>query len=333
MRKLATFVIFCSTFALALPAFAAKPVYQGDGTSVSVLGLTRVGYRVTETDGAWAGQTFLRFGRIGTVVQIDDIGRAKVVGEFAGGASMLDVIGELTLFNPLTIRAGFYKSPLSLEFDTAPNAIPFVGRTALLGRIAPARLAGSELELNIGDSDLSVEGRLGIWNPAPLPLREDRYAGQYIIPKLGLHIGGFGQIHVAYLEHVFAENPTVPANRPAPYDRQVDFGVWIEPGTHFRMIAEGLVAFEGPFGDEAYGAHVQALYRIGDWENDFVYAPALAYDFVDDAQDGEEHTVRAGLNVHISQFALVTGFYYGALYNTDTELTSNTLELQFQGEF
>lgn len=309
-------------------ALAAVPVWEGETSSVSLFGLTRAGYRVQDAGDTTTAQTFLRFGRLGAKGSMEGVGSTTIAAELAGGVALLDLIGELTLLDPLIIRAGQYKQPLSLEFNTAADQFPFVGRTLFLGRIAPARLAGTELELELGDDQFSVEGRVGLWNPAPRPLREEVYFGQYIIAAVDFGFE-FGLVHVGFLEHVLADNPTVPAERPAPYDRQLDFGVLLDPG-NTRLILEGLVAFEGPFGDPAYAAHGEFLYRIGDFDDGFVWAPAVAYDYIDDAEPGEEHQGRVGVNLHLQKFAAVVGLYYGGRLFTETDDLAHTAEAQLQ---
>jgi phosphate-selective porin OprO/OprP len=178
-----------------------------DGNEVRIGAFVQsVGYfGVADDDNVYTSQFILRRARIDSRLKIGTYIDGRLHGEFAGTPKILDAYLQLNFFDPLAIRFGQFKSPVSQERLQSTPQLPFddIGYTAsmapnrdigiqvsgsLLKKTFAYQVAvlngaqdGSSSTEDIGDSK-EVAGRLVI---APFAPRKD-----FILQTLAVGLGG-----------------------------------------------------------------------------------------------------------------------------------------------
>lgn len=306
---------------LALPgaAFAHK-VVESDELELQVNGLGEVAASAHADAHHPEHEGFnldVNMARLAAKAAYPDIGGIAVQVEAASGrVELLDAAVEVRPVEPLSIKAGRFKVPVSREYLISAPDMMFSRRAALTD-LVPHRAVGLQagLEMPFGKGTEQREGttgsfQLGAFAPSGLdgPLHGATFVarGQVEFPV------GIG-LHGAFAEYMLGENlDPETGDRLVADNRLLDAAVSYHHH-HWHALAEGTLALDGPEGGLPWGIHgsVGRRFQTGAGPE---LEPALAYDFLqrDGSAERSAHRGTAALNVYWLDTQLMSTLEYEA---------------------
>jgi len=248
---------------------------------------------------------FLQNARLKLAGQYSDYVRLGVQYEAAGGnARVLDAFGEMLAADPIFVRVGRFKMPISREALIGGGNLPFMSATAsraLLNQFVPVRRVGTEVYGRFDAGPVTIQPEVGLFQPGLGTFGEPE--GHWAMGRLLVSSEIGLDVHVAYTGHVFepnrleSGNPNNPGSEPlrvVQYDDPVDVAFTYEEG-RFDLHLEGLTVLSPPTDDSVFGGYVHGGYRFGP-EGGIQPKPLVGYDIVESGDLTQR--VSAGVNVH-----------------------------------
>lgn len=249
----------------------------------------------------------------------EDLGRFFVQYDASSGdARLLDVLGVLELTDWLNLRLGYFKTPISTDYNISASQKPFPGR-ALVADLTPRRAAGGELAAELPLGEATTAFHLGIFQPgfpdAP-PASGDLYTARAEITwpmGLGLHLGYVD--HFDQIEVVDDEDAAFYVEQP----RLIDLAATYSDDDWFGHI-EAVIAPHRDPGFVPAGVYVAVGHRIGNLEEETTFEPIVGYDFIALDTDFPFHRIRAGMNAYLLDYRVVPNIHYEMNIGADSSV-------------
>lgn len=249
--------------------------------------------------------TFLQNARLKLAGQYSDYVRMGVQYEAASGnAGLLDGYGEMLAADPIFVRIGRFKMPVSQEALIGGGNLPFMSQTGsrtLLNQFVPVRRVGTEVYGRFDAGPVTIQPEVGLFQPALGTFAEPE--GQWAMGRLLVSSELGLDVHVGYAGHVFEPNrlePDHPNNpgtdplRVVEYDDPLDVAFTYDEN-RLDLHLEGLTVLSPPTDDSVFGGYFHGGYRFGP-EGGIQPKPMVGYDIVETGNLTQR--ISAGLNVH-----------------------------------
>ncbi len=293
-KRASSMVALVVAMGLGIPGAQAYEVYSDEDVSVGlgVFGQAHAGaeLRSYETDDYGFALDFARAKMTASYADTADV--ALQIGGASGDVVVKDIVATLRPIDGIGLRAGRFKTSVSVEYLRSATDLPFVGR-ALISDVVPNRRVGGELVGRTDLDEVELVGQVGLFQPRHQQVSFQQPRGQLLTGRVTARLPvGLG-VHVGYGQHILEQNE-FPGGRAEAFDQQLDVGVTYDDD-RLDVHLEGLTVFDPPGTDELFGGYAHALYAFGP-EEGFQVEPGIGYDIV--AQQRAVHRGTVGVNLH-----------------------------------
>jgi hypothetical protein len=263
--------------AAGLPAAPAHAyvVTQLDALRLDLTGLGQAGVETGSGIGdGEVAEAYLGVARLQARATYKGFGGVMVQFEFKDAKpAVLDAVVTVTPTSFLTVQAGRFKTPVSLEFGLPAANLRF-HRRAALKKLIPTRAAGlnGTVQHKLGDVTLGLD--VGAFLPPDVDLASGVEHGVLLTGRAFARLPHGITVQVAAADHLFPGGP-MPED-PMQQEAVVDLAASYEEGQWF-FLTEAAVSVAQQEGPRPYGYYGMGAYRIPmsvgpDLE------PAVAYD-------------------------------------------------------
>jgi hypothetical protein len=309
MRHVRSFGFISSLVTLLLGVAgnaSAVTVAEGEDYTFEIRGLGEAGYVVADEASPRLTGPYLGMARLSARMSYNDLGRIFIQYEAASGqARLLDLLAALHVTDWFHVRFGYFKTPVSVDYNITSAQRPFPAR-AMLTELTPKRRSGVEAMLKGTFGDVTTNLHVGAFNPRPIGQSVDAEVLLAARGEVKWPVG-FG-VHVGYSDHfgtVTSEDPADPLYMTEP--RLIDFALTFQ-NTRWFAHTETLLA---PHRDDVFAATYAALgYRFGNLRTEPTLEPIIGYDYVVPVSDQAMHRIRGGLNAYLLDYRVVPNLHY-----------------------
>lgn len=331
-RSLLATLITLATLLIASPGAWGATLLETDELEIEFRGMVEAG-------AVWAGEFSSRqsgprvgLARLSGRATYDDLGRVFVQYEAASGsARLLDALAVLYITDWLHLRLGYFKTPVSADYNVSTARKPFPSRS-LVSELTPRRGGGGELFVEAPFAGATTSLYLGAFDPGFLSDAPDGTALLTARAEIKWPMGlGF---HLGYSDHFGAadwddsEVATVPFFIDQP--RLIDVAATFETTRWFAQ-AEAVIA---PHRAPAFlpaGIYLAAAHRFGDRRQEPTLEPIIGYDFITTDAETSFHRLRAGLNAYLLDFRIVPNLHYELTVDGEGQMGHAVLALLRMG--
>lgn len=303
--------ILCALALVCIPVGAgAFELVNDEDLKLELNGWGQGGYAVVHLDeamdarGAYVGMARLSLrsekkGTGGVFVQLEGA---------SGDAQLLDLVAQIDGLPLVTVRAGKFKAPASLEYLIAGPSHPFVNRALLVG-LVPTRRLGVELVTHSGSG---FEGQVGFFRPAASSGPDS--GRELIVGRMVSTAVPGVTFHASCTEVVGDEPDAMAAADGIVHTRVADVAVAYADERLFAHAEIALVA-ESALEENPLGLTAWVGYNFGG-----AVPPEIVVGY-DAIQSGDirDQRARAGLNLYFWGERLVNTWNYELILNDGSD--------------
>ena len=304
----------------------AETVEETEEVTIEFRGLVEAGsVWATDAHGLSTGPR-IGMARLAGRATYEDLGRFFVqVDGASGNVGLLDALAVLEIQNWLHLRAGYFKTPTSTDYNISASQKPFPAR-ALVADLTPRRAPGVEVwaQAELGDAVAAIH--VGEFLPG-FPGEPATSGGLFAARAEVEWPVGLG-LHVGYADHFdrleWPDDEDVPFYVSQP--RLVDLAATFSNDDWFGH-AEVVMA---PHRDPGYapaGVYVAVGHRVGTIAEELTLEPIVGYDLVAVDTEFLFHRVRTGLNAYLLDYRVVPNVHYEMTIGPDSSVEHAVLGL------
>lgn len=254
-------------------------------------------------DGPTMYGPILSLARLKTQATWKDLAYMKIqMGGASGTARVLDAEATLTALDPVHVRLGQFKTPISREYQVGAPATNFVNRADLV-RYVPRRRLGAELRGNFEVGSVEIQPHLGAFQPNRANFTDPD--GQLMTSRVLVDLPSDMDAHVAYSDYFapdnrLSETPEAGETRTLrreDFDSVLDAAFVYNPDD-MNVHVEGLSVLDPPGNEPVFGGYGHVLFHAADFDG-LVLEPGARYDLTSGPGTDElGHSAYAGLNTY-----------------------------------
>lgn len=314
-KALLVLLFLASCTLLGAPPADAVEIHESEEVRIEIRALFEAGWGLASEQSSRVSGPRVGMARLSARAEYFELGRVLVQYEAAPeNARLLDALGVLYIFDGLELRLGYFKTPISQDFNISASRKPFPSR-AQTADLTPRRKRGSELRYTRSLDTNQLRIGVGLFDLGPLTAVSTNLLGLTVHGEFELPPGL--TFHASYLENFFQPQSPMEPSDELP----------------FYLTQPRLFDLGARYGDENFYAHLEvvfapvdtlvptALYaafglRLGDYDQEPTLEPIVGYDLRRELNSELSHRVRAGINAYLLDNRFVPNLHYEAQFQS-----------------